>query len=276
MSIANAAHCSMMLGAGSPTPPGPAYWGLCFTAEEPNVVVNMTKTGSPPAVTLETSTDGLNWTSFDADGGTTPITLANVGDKVLFRAGSGGNAQMASSLTARYVFTLSGPCAASGKITSLLDAASENAPITASYAFYRLFYNCPLTTAPELPSTQISSSCYRAMFQGCTRLVTAPALPATALETYCYNQMFRGCSSLTTAPVLPATVLPGYCYQAMFTGCANLNRLEVHFNTWNSTTSWVSGVSATGTFYCPAALGTNETIERGVSKCPAGWTVINI
>ena len=27
--------------------------------------------------------------------------------------------------------------------------------------------------------------------------------------------------------------------------------------------------------YCPTALGTNETITRGVTYCPEGWTVIN-
>ena len=37
----------------------------------------------------------------------------------------------------------------------------------------------------------------------------------------------------------------------------------------------VYGAAATGTFYCPVALGTNETIERGTSRCPTGWTVIN-
>ena len=43
-----------------------------------------------------------------------------------------------------------------------------------------------------------------------------------------------------------------------------------------ATAAWLSNVSASGTFYCPAELGTNETITRGTSNCPEGWTVINI
>ena len=38
---------------------------------------------------------------------------------------------------------------------------------------------------------------------------------------------------------------------------------------------WVNGVSSNGTFICPEALGTDETIQRGVNYCPAGWTVVN-
>jgi hypothetical protein len=85
------------------------YWGLCFTAEEPNVVVNMSKVGTPPAVTIETSRDGVNWIPFDADGGTTPIELEEVGEVVYFKAGSGGNTRFASSQSTNYrSFTFSG------------------------------------------------------------------------------------------------------------------------------------------------------------------------
>lgn len=39
------------------------YRGLTFAAEKPNVVVNMAKSGSPPSVTLEKSTDGKKRTT---------------------------------------------------------------------------------------------------------------------------------------------------------------------------------------------------------------------
>ena len=35
---------AMMAGDSKPTP---AYWGLCFTAEEPGVVVNMVRNSTP-------------------------------------------------------------------------------------------------------------------------------------------------------------------------------------------------------------------------------------
>ena len=247
-----AAHHSMMLRAGSPTPPGPAYWGLCFTAEEPNVVVNMTKRGSPPAVTLETSTDGLNWTSFDADGSTTPVTLANIGDHVFFRAGSGGNTQISAARLAFRIFTLTGLCAASGNILSLLNSENQIVTLSSQYCFFNLFNNCTsLTTAPELPATTLAANCYALMFNGCTSLTTAN-LSAATLDNNCCAQMFGNCTSLRA--------------------------LSVNFAAWLSgaTRSWLFNVAASGTFRCPTALGTDATITRGTSNCPAGWTVINI
>ena len=58
--------------------------------------------------------------------------------------------------------------------------------------------------------------------------------------------------------------------------------MDVSFTAWNpenATANWMTsaGSSATGTktFTCPAALGTDSTITRGDSNCPAGWTVVN-
>ena len=63
----------------------------------------------------------------------------------------------------------------------------------------------------------------------------------------------------------------------MFNGCSALNSIRVSFTAFNAIAmaNWVQNVAATGTFYCPTALGTNETIGRGTGKCPTGWTVIN-
>ena len=55
--------------------------------------------------------------------------------------------------------------------------------------------------------------------------------------------------------------------------------MEVHVpwtswpNGYNSTQAWLESV--TGTFYCPQALGTNETITRDNNHCPSGMTVVN-
>jgi hypothetical protein len=113
------------------------------------------------------------------------------------------------------------------------------------------------------------------MFAGCTSLSTPPVLSATTLANYCYNGMFSGCSSLTSAPKLPATTLSAACYQYMLNGCSNISAIECGLTAWNgdATSNWLSGVAVTGTFICPTELGTEETIERGVSRCPEGWTV---
>ena len=287
----------------APEPVDPQWW-LCFTAEEANSTVSMSTDGTtPPELNLKTSVDGgQTWTPFTV--GSTTITLANVGDKVYFAAGEGGNGTISSS-EGRNVFVMTGRVAASGDVTSLLDADSSSRTLQNGRCFAGLFASCThLTAAPKLPSTVLSEFCYGNMFKGCTALTTAPELPATTLVLYCYEEMFMGCTSLAVAPELPATTLASYCYEKMFNGCTSLtvapelpattpaaqcyaemfngctslNTVTTMQTGWgNYTTSeWLSNVAATGTFYCPAALGTNETITRGTSACPEGWTVINI
>ena len=280
----------------------PAYWGLCFTAEEAGSTIKMNKTGSAPSVTLETSFDCEMWEPFTV--GETTITLPNVGDKVYFRAGEGGNTAMASSANDCNNFSIiTGRIAASGNIMSLLNGDSPGS-IIATYCYYGMFYGCtalvqapelPATTldtycyadmfygctslaqAPELPATTLTRYCYIDMFYGCTALVQAPELPATTLATSCYYDMFYGCTALAQAPELPAPTLPRSCYANMFRDCINIDCIKCSFKAFATgvTSNWLSGVSFAGTFICPTALGTNETIRRGVSYCPEGWTVIN-
>ena len=174
--------------------------------------------------------------------------------------------------------------------TSLTTAPALPATTLATNCYLAMFYNCrSLISAPAvLPAetlvagTSEDNGCYGQMFYGCTSLTTAPALPATTLASYCYPQMFVGCTSLTATPLLPATALPTQCYFAMFKGCTSLATVRTaQTQAWGDGTSddpslfWLEGVAATGTFYCPTALGTNATITRGVSACPEGWTVIN-
>ena len=228
----------------------PAYWGLCFTAEEAGSTIKMSKVGSAPSVTLETSFDCEIWEPFTV--GETTITLPNVGDKVYFRAGEGGNTAMASSINDCNNFSIiTGRIAASGNIMSLLNGVS--------------------------PDSIIATYCYYGMFKGCTSLAQAPELPATTLGIYCYYYMFSDCTALAQAPELPATTLKSNCYAYMFKGCINIDCIKCSFKAFTTgvTNKWLSGVSFAGTFICPTALGTNETIRRGISYCPEGWTVIN-
>ena len=151
-------------------------------------------------------------------------------------------------------------------------------------AYMYMFRNCTsLTIAPELPATTLTTGCYRYMFYGCTALTTPPpTLPATALSgAYAYQYMFYGCSNLEYAPVICLTTTPSSTQQMryMFQGCTKLKKIEIHITSWPSTATimgdWVDGVAADGLFVCPTALGTNATITRGTSNCPAGWQVNN-
>lgn len=160
---------------------------------------------------------------------------------------------------------------------SLTHAPELPATTLASECYTEMFFYCTtLTTAPELPATTLSSYCYAGMFKNCTSLTAAPELPATVLASGCYSSMFSGCTALTAAPELPATTLAEECYYSMFQNCPNITQLTTHQTSFVETGEWLSGVAATGTFRCPRALGTNETIERGADACPTGWTVVNI
>ena len=108
-------------------------------------------------------------------------------------------------------------------MTNLKSAPDLPSMELASQCYYAMFKGCTgLTTAPELPATTLANSCYYEMFKGCTGLTTAPKLPATTLANYCYYEMFNGCTGLTTAPELPATTLATFCYREMFYGCTSL------------------------------------------------------
>lgn len=232
----------------------PAYWGLCFTAEEAGSTVAMQAVGSAPAVTLETSYDGEIWEPFTV--GETTITLTSVGDKVYFRAGEGGNTALGAYALSDYNnFVIAGKIAASGNTMSLLQGDVTTYTL-ARYCFSNLFSNCKsLTSAPELPATTLASFCYYRMFYKCSSIATAPELPT---ETH---------SAEARGP-----------YNLMFTDCTNLSKIKVRLTTSLTAATagkWVENVSPTGTFICPTALGTNETIKRGIGGCPQGWTVIN-
>ena len=113
--------------------------------------------------------------------------------------------------------------ACTGDIRTLQDWRNYNIVETNNARFCYLFLNCSvLTSAPELPATELEDRCYYGMFYGCTNLTSAPVLPATELATYCYYEMFSGCTSLTSAPELPATTLADNCYSNMFKKCTSL------------------------------------------------------
>ena len=202
---------------------------LTFEAVSANSTVQLNKDGSGSGrkVNLQYSTDnGKTWKeyifieySYSSTGQT--ITLSNIGDTVKFK----GNNNIFSDRSSVYTFKMSGKIKATGNVTSLNNEIGCDIPMS-NFCYYKLFYGCynctSLTTAPELPATNLAESCYSSMFNGCTSLTTAPELPATNLAKSCYNSMFRGCTSLTTAPELPATNLAIQCYFYMFYNCTSL------------------------------------------------------
>ena len=113
--------------------------------------------------------------------------------------------------------------ACTGDIRTLLDYSNYKNVNTSQACFANLFNHCwVLTSAPDLPATELAFSCYAYMFYWCPYLQNAPELPATNLSYQCYQYMFWGCTRLTKAPKLPATKLAHGCYYGMFSYCYSL------------------------------------------------------
>ena len=146
-----------------------------------------------------------------------------------------------------------------------------------NYCYDGMFDGCTaLTTAAELPATTLAYYCYRDMFYNCKSLTSAPELPATTLIDGCYHNMFSNCNTLTTAPELPATTLVYGCYSGMFNWCTNLNYIKMlatDISANSCLSSWVTGVSSTGTFVKHPNM---TSLLTGTSGIPDGWTVQDV
>ena len=194
---------------------------LTFEAQTAGAQVSFTLASTVSGV--QYSTDGSTWTDYVSD---TPITLANVGDRVMFR---GDNAGYYADFNDYSHFSCTEACSIYGNIMSLVSSTNfaTATMLTEDSAFEYLFRNnsnlrSDATKALVLPATTLSEYCYRSMFSYCSGLTTAPTLPATTLTEYCYEYMFYNCTGLTTAHALPATTLSEHCYDSMFEGCSNL------------------------------------------------------
>ena len=266
---------------------------LTLTATADNSSVKLIKTGKVNN-TYEVNT-GSGWGSYTFD---TVINL-NKGQSCKWRCTS--HPTTFDDYTTYVQFMMTGSIEASGEVYSML--SSNLSDVTTlngyDYAFIHLFENCTsLIKAPELPATTLTPDCYDHMFAGCTALTKAPQLPATTLSEYCYfrmfgdctsltqaprlpatnlalgcyNAMFGDCTALTQAPQLPATTLAEHCYSFMFRGCSKLKEVRIAATRTETDAlyNWLSGVSATGDFYCDP----NATIfpTDSASGIPANWT----
>lgn len=203
--------------------------------------------------TLEYSKNGGEWTEITSTTGGTSLSVVS-GDIIQFRGDNATYGGIAAKAWCNFTGTT---CEFNiyGNIMSLIDSVNFSGSTTLStankYVFKSLFANCTgLTDVSNLllPATTLVSSCYYAMFYGCTSLTTAPELPATTLVGNCYNTMFYGCSSLNYIKCLATDISASYCTQ-----------------------NWVGGVAASGTFVTPSTTNW-PTSNSGI---PSGWTRVN-
>lgn len=165
--------------------------------------------------------------------------------------------------------------ASCSELTKACELPSE---LLAPSCYGNMFKSCiSLVAAPNLPAKTFKNSCYSSMFESCTSLVDAPEIALTgSAGYYCCAGMFKNCNSLEIAPVLHCTTMNGSssCYREMFNGCSKLNYIKAMFTTTPSsstTSNWLNGVAASGTFVKNSAATWNVTGADGV---PDGWTVI--
>ncbi len=163
--------------------------------------------------------------------------------------------------------------------TSLTHAPTFTVETAAYRCCYNMFRDCSNLSdisSISLPATTMLEDCYREMFRLCSSLSTVDSelLPATTLAQSCYQQMFQA-TGITTAPNLPAPTLVSYCYSEMFRNCSSLNYIKclarTGINSSNSTSNWVNGVSASGTF----VKDSNTSWPTSNNGIPSNWQVQN-
>lgn len=145
--------------------------------------------------------------------------------------------------------------------------------------FADLFNTCiPLTSAPDLPSTELASYCYCRMFYRCVNLKKAPLLPATTLSDNCYTYMFNACAALEESPVLAAEKLASHCYYGMFGDCTSLKKVTMLATSastdkegkMNSLDTWLKGTTG-GTIYVSKSVKDSKYLTDNI---PNGWNIV--
>ena len=172
---------------------------VTFTADEEQkfkmATLNYTITG------LQYSVNNDKWQDVEAD---TRITFGGTnGDLRLRGTNINGTASNWSKYSTITFTDKTVKVACTGDIRTLLDWRNYSTVDTKNARFCLLFNSCSvLTSAPELPATELADYCYYRMFAGCTSLTAAPELPATKLADYCYKNMFYGCVKLSSVTML--------------------------------------------------------------------------
>lgn len=218
---------------------------LCFTANTAGSTVRLWKTGSPTVVSLETSTDGANWSSYTI---WDTITLSNIGDSIYMRNTSETTTGFSNNTSNYYYFVLSWDINASWDVTSLINKNLTNT-LTNNYCFYYLFRKSSsdtvLKTTPNLSATTLTTYCYFWMFINCAWLTIIPKLPALTLAWNCYNSMFQWCSNIKLSQTQTWEYQTPYRIPTEWAGTTATNAMtNMFYNTW-WTFTWTPTINTT-------------------------------
>lgn len=88
-------------------------------------------------------------------------------------------------------------------------------------------------------------SAYGGVFYGCTGLTTAPALPATTLTDTCYANMFYGCTKLKLSATQTGSYTKAYRIPTSGTGVVATDALTNMFDTTGGTFAGTPEINTT-------------------------------
>lgn len=150
-------------------------------------------------------------------------------------------------------------------------------------------------SVPQLPSTELVSTCYEGMFTNC-EICHFPNLNATTMAPYCYMSMFGNSYFYTYNELvnelgqisvynyfgseqdykdsfyMPACTLNEGCFQYMFSN-SNIFYLKTDMTEYSSSAfeTWMYDVNTTGAMDKPKTL----KLPRGYNGIPENWLDIN-
>ena len=179
---------------------------VTFSAGEAQEVMLIDNFNLQLPINMEYSTDyGKHWSKFSVN---TDYAFGN-SSRLMLRGDNPSGTAIANGDDfskiefSTFSFTKDVKVACSGDIRTLVKNEDYENAGTQNVRYIALFNGCSqLTSAPELPATELADKCYQWMFQGCTSLTQAPLLPANTLTAFCYYFMFYGCKSLTSVTML--------------------------------------------------------------------------
>lgn len=252
-----------------PTPPAPVDKYTPFFVHAPSnstayfyIVKN---NSNAPTLSIETSTDGTNWSTLGETSTTSLNFLLNKGERRYIRCKTNAWGNYVSYTDVCNTIHSDEPYTVGGNIMSLLygsDFTGEETafPVSREYVFYGLF--APLQGSYQTPNNQLTDA---------SQLL----LPVKNVTRYSYARMFYSNPILTSSPVIMAETIGERGCMTMFYNCSSLNQVtcmatDVTAN--YATLNWVNGVAASGTFYKNPNMSDWPT---GTSGIPDGWTVVD-
>lgn len=226
------------------------------------------------------STDTGSTKSWSAFTDESTIILYNYGDKCYFKNIN------------RSFLANNGAYAIGGNVLSLLNGDDFLTNGNISVVELDLFKNDTyLIDASKLIMCfdKVMANTFNSCFCGCTNLVLAPAMisvndivasAGTFAPSFTFAYMFSGCTALITAPEISVpSVNKAAMFSNMFAGCSSLNNVTCLIKNYDFSEaflkpfdSWLTGVSATGTF---VKNKNADWWESGASGIPSGWTVVD-